>query len=148
MLSSLTKFLINNFSNAANRLRFIFRAVGGENPELLYFLEQPRHFPLHFVDPVHETEGDFHAREVEAHLLGEGADALEPFDIGGGIEALTAYGARGGEEAGALVITEGLGMEADHSSGHADDVAGLQAGVKIRVRNVVFYIFDHGLPLH
>ena len=111
--------------NLTDWLGFIFSGIGGGLAELLYLFKQSGHLSLHFVHSVHEAEGHLDAGEVQAHLLGQSADALKAVHVGGGVEALATDGTGGGEEAGALVVTKGLGVEADHSGGDADDEAGL-----------------------
>src|SRR5712692_3757700 len=74
---------------------------------------------LHAVGHVHD---DLDASQVDAQLVDQPLDLLQMLDVLVGIEADVAAGASRIHQADALVVAQGLGMDAADARGHADNV--------------------------
>src|SRR5581483_11926383 len=79
-------------------------------------------FTLLPLDPVVHVHDDFHAGQIDAQLVDEPLNLLQPLDVLVGIQPDVAYRARGVYQPDPFVMPQRLRVHADHPRGYADHV--------------------------
>src|SRR6266545_4591982 len=98
-------------------------------PVRLEFCPQALHLAFHLADALVHADDDLDAGEVQAQVLDEALDVPQPRHVRLRVEALSPHRAARADEADALVVAQALRVQAYHSGGYADHVAGLFAFV-------------------
>ena len=88
---------------------------------------------LHLLHALAHLQDDRHARDVDAQIARQRKNELQPLQIFVGIEARVTFGARGFEQAFALIEPQRLGVDAVHLGNRRDHVGSLGFSLRHRV---------------